>query len=449
MPDMMAMNRAYPVPERDGLWREAFAFETKQEDESSRVVRFVGSTEDVDRDGDVIQVSGWDLRPFKKNPVVLWSHDYRIPAIGKAIRVEKVEGKLTFDVEFAKREEHELADTIFRLVKGGFLRATSVGFIPKEIADRTDEEGEKLASGRLFKKQELLELSIVNVPSNPHALEEAYAKGIVTHAEMAELDALLRGPVPYTQNPVTGEDEAWDGAAARGRLVRWAGGPDPDEIDWAKLAKGFAWFDSESRETLGAYKLPHHDVRAGQLVSHRRGVIAAMVAHLGGRGGTDIPEGDRRPVYAHLAKEYAHHGMEPPEFRLLALHEQVRMLTDAGFAGQQTLQFLGASPENSGVTTEEERHQDLESMRRRIEDKICGVFGSETEKVRAELRDLTSRFILLDDGFRELAAEIREGKFPDPVCANEDPPEVRALWRRIEQSVRELRDLTHQKDGNT
>src|SRR3990167_9023558 len=45
-----------------------------------RVLRFKISTEAKGRDGDIIRLSGWDLKRYKKNPVVLWAHDsYAFP----------------------------------------------------------------------------------------------------------------------------------------------------------------------------------------------------------------------------------------------------------------------------------------------------------------------------------------------------------------------------------
>ncbi|HUW09077.1 MAG TPA: hypothetical protein VM537_05070 [Anaerolineae bacterium] len=136
--------------------------------------------------------------------------------------------------------------------------------------------------------------------------------------------------VKYQAHTKAEETRPWDGEAARRRLAEWAGGPDKENIDWGKYRKGFAWFDSEKKETFEAYKLPHHDVADGSIVTVWNGVKAAMSALLGARGGTDIPEGDRRGVYDHLAKHYRQFDKEVPEFRAEAQREvmggQARML---------------------------------------------------------------------------------------------------------------------------
>ena len=36
----------------------------------------VASTNSVDRHGEIVDNNGWDLKSFKKNPVILWGHDH-------------------------------------------------------------------------------------------------------------------------------------------------------------------------------------------------------------------------------------------------------------------------------------------------------------------------------------------------------------------------------------
>ena len=150
---------------------------------AERTLEFTGSTEALDRDGEVILAKGWELANYKKNPVFLWAHNYMEPPIGRAIEVRKGDGALQFQIEFADRETYEKADTIHRLYQGGFLKAVSVGFIPHEWEDGDGVESPR----RTYKKQELLELSAVSVPSNPEALVGARESGIITVKEFKSL----------------------------------------------------------------------------------------------------------------------------------------------------------------------------------------------------------------------------------------------------------------------
>jgi HK97 family phage prohead protease len=138
-------------------------------DGEDRAARFVFSTSDVDRDNDTIDQSGWDLTAFRANPVILWAHDHRGLPVGRATEVGVRGGRLAGVVKFA---EHAFAQTVWDLVRGGFLRAVSVGFRALEWT-RDDARG-----GVNFKRQELLEVSICPVPANQNALLAASASGI-------------------------------------------------------------------------------------------------------------------------------------------------------------------------------------------------------------------------------------------------------------------------------
>ena len=62
---------------------------------------FVLSTDDVDRHGDVVAADGWNLVFYRRNPVLLWAHDYRRPAIGRALNLWAEPHRLLARMEFA------------------------------------------------------------------------------------------------------------------------------------------------------------------------------------------------------------------------------------------------------------------------------------------------------------------------------------------------------------
>jgi HK97 family phage prohead protease len=131
-------------------------------DEDTSTLEAIFSTEDEDRHGDIVR-QNWDLKQFKKNPVILNSHNYwsATDVIGKAEKITVKNGQLEGKIKFAV-EENPIAKIVFDLYKGGFLNAFSVGFIPKEFSER----GEIL-------KSELLEISAVSVPANAYALAKS------------------------------------------------------------------------------------------------------------------------------------------------------------------------------------------------------------------------------------------------------------------------------------
>src|SRR5262249_29440680 len=93
---------------------------------------------------------------------------------------------------------------------------------------------------------------------------------------------------------------------ARDRLWTWAAG------DLAKYRRGFAYVDGDGKDK-GQYKLPHHDVIAGELQVVWRGVAAAWAAVSGARADMGLSASDQKAVKAHLAKHYAQFGKDVPD----------------------------------------------------------------------------------------------------------------------------------------
>lgn len=146
-------------------------------DAAARTKRFVFSDATVDHAGDSIDPKGWNLSVFKRNPVALFSHMSWDPPIGRASNVKVQDGQLVGDIEFASADVYDFADTIFRLVDGGYLKAVSVGFKPDEYVFTNDKNR---PYGIDFTKQTLLEISVCPVPCNPNALGEARGAGVDT-----------------------------------------------------------------------------------------------------------------------------------------------------------------------------------------------------------------------------------------------------------------------------
>jgi HK97 family phage prohead protease len=106
-----------------------------------------------------------------ENPVIEWAHRYDIPAIGRADGLYADDQGLHGVVIFNHKDYDPFGWAIGQRVKAGVIRAGSVGFRPIEIELPTKEEG-KDGTTLIFRKQELLEFSICNVPANPFALSK-------------------------------------------------------------------------------------------------------------------------------------------------------------------------------------------------------------------------------------------------------------------------------------
>jgi len=160
---------------------------------SDRVVPFWASDQRVDRHGDIVK-QNFDFSEYAHNPVVPFSHDWDMPPVGNAIDWKVLERK-DADYEgpalrlldlFASKETWEWADTVFRLVKAGFLRTSSIGFYPKKVWDIKDPAARKTLglgpNGLVLDENVLLEHSPTTIPANPGtyaAFAHAKSKGLL------------------------------------------------------------------------------------------------------------------------------------------------------------------------------------------------------------------------------------------------------------------------------
>jgi HK97 family phage prohead protease len=134
------------------------------------------STFDLDRYQERIDPKGWDFKRYMDNPVVEWAHCYSIPAIGKIEGLNIDDNGLHGLVFFNDKSFDSFGWSIGQRVKAGCIRAGSVGFRVMEI-EIPDKEMAKDGTSLIFRKQELLEFSICNVPANPFALTSEKVKG--------------------------------------------------------------------------------------------------------------------------------------------------------------------------------------------------------------------------------------------------------------------------------
>ena len=131
-------------------------------------------------------------------------------------------------------------------------------------------------------------------------------------------------------------EAAWDGPANESRLKIG------ESADYYR--KAYAWVDPDKDATAkAAYRFIHHEVdSAGTIGAANVKACANGIGILnGGRGGTDIPDGDREGVYRHLASHLKDAGKEPPELKSFGLMERRAF---------PALELRAAVPETEGET---------------------------------------------------------------------------------------------------
>ncbi|MBI5522920.1 MAG: HK97 family phage prohead protease [Desulfarculus sp.] len=215
-------------------------FEVSQVDEAARTFWAVASTGGVDRQGDLIESAGWQVDNFLKNPVIPWAHDYAAPPVAKALAVRVQGDKLLFQAQFPTAQEYAFADTIYKLYRGGYLRAFSVGFAPLESRVVVHQVEGRAHTGNHYLKQELYEISCVTLPANPQALAQLALKGLSANGLFPSTPSASASPAggPGTPPPLPAASPA-----ARAILAHCALG---------------ALVESRLRYHLGL--LPHRDI---------------------------------------------------------------------------------------------------------------------------------------------------------------------------------------------
>jgi len=182
-------------------------------------------TEQVARDGMVLDADGLNTRAFEKNPVVLWSHgtDPRRgdEPVGRAFNIREGGDGMLADVEFA---EDDFAQRIEQKVRNGFINAVSVGWRTEDI----DRSGDAPTVTR----SDMTEFSFVAVPADTDALVKERKQGDDLRHRIAALENELEGiraqatatspseSVGSGGTPSESSEEDRDDAQQRTRYVR-------------------------------------------------------------------------------------------------------------------------------------------------------------------------------------------------------------------------------------
>lgn len=182
-------------------------------DSKKRTMTFTISDESVNRYGQKVLVSGWDLKNFKKNGPLLVNHDSLSVdgVVGKSTRVwiDNQKKRLMGTFEFLPEGMSAKADLLWNLYDNDFMNSVSAGYIVnwEKATFRKNEKDPAVT----FDGQELLECSLATIPANPNArkdmLKNAMDLGIINEEmiKKAGLD-LEHDPVIEIKEPEVEKD---------------------------------------------------------------------------------------------------------------------------------------------------------------------------------------------------------------------------------------------------
>ncbi len=139
-------------------------FELKDFSDKERSFLAVASTDSPDRFKDIIMVDGWELKNYRKNPVLMAFHAYHTLPVGRSLEeFADTKGKihrLMFRPQFALYPD---TMRMYEMYRDGFLKGFSVGFLPVKSEPIKDDKKKKeddhpfFHTPLRFLKQELLE----------------------------------------------------------------------------------------------------------------------------------------------------------------------------------------------------------------------------------------------------------------------------------------------------
>lgn len=128
---------------------------------------FIVSDETINSYGFVVLTAGIDTAYFEKNPVMFYMHNRENGIVGRWENLRKENGKLLADAVFD--DSTELAKQVQNQVLKGFLRSASIG-IDNVVKDNVNGVETVI-------KCCLVEISIVDIPSNKNAVKLYRKKG--------------------------------------------------------------------------------------------------------------------------------------------------------------------------------------------------------------------------------------------------------------------------------
>lgn len=147
-------------------------------DEENCGATFVITSDQQDRDGDVIRPRGLRLDSFKRSPVWFWNHQQEPIPIGTSwhpktgqVMVQALDNQVIATCYFDP--EDEFAMKIFGKIKRRMISACSIGFVPEKmdrLRDKANRDRMSQPAGYDVEEAELVEVSIVGLGSNRQAL---------------------------------------------------------------------------------------------------------------------------------------------------------------------------------------------------------------------------------------------------------------------------------------
>lgn len=170
---------------------------------ADRTCSYVASDQTLDADREIVRAAGWTFERFKLNAPFVDCHNYASLAylLGN-VKAWRVEGRtLVEDVQFLPEGVSALADLAWKMTAAGFLKAVSVGFLPKRVRARWRDEKDFASAcvelglttevaaeaNAIIWDQDQTELSACLIGVNPSAVAKAHTAGALVDEDFHKL----------------------------------------------------------------------------------------------------------------------------------------------------------------------------------------------------------------------------------------------------------------------
>lgn len=238
----------------------------------------------VDKDGDIIVSGAIGQQDVRLQP----AHDWQNYMIGKAVVYEEGQ-KMVADFKFNLKttDGKDWYESLkFDQEVGEPLQEWSFGF---DILD-SEEETRDGTRVRLLKKLAVHEISPVLL-------------GAGVNTRTTEIKEVKTA---FARHSTGTDDSAWSAADNRKRVRQ-----DEKRAYYGRI---YAWYDPDGEEgAKGTYRFIHHfvDEDGAPGKASIRACVNAIAVLNGGRGGTTIPDADRKAVWNHVAGHLKDADLDP------------------------------------------------------------------------------------------------------------------------------------------
>lgn len=340
------------------LKRKTFGFELKQLSDDGTGTARIATLNVVDKDGDVARPGDFGEQMVAVQPAHNWSH----PMLGKAqIHEEGNEVLASFRLNLKSTSGREWYEVLkFDLENGPPIQEWSYGYDAKDF-EMGEFEGQRVR--------------FLNKPGGSGIKVHEISPVLLGAGENTATLNIKSGDKRATPRHHTATDDAPWSAATNRKRVR------------ADEATGYyngiyAWRDPEGDVgAKGTWKFIHHfvdeDGKSGD--ASTRACSNGIAVLNGARGGTTIPDADRKGVWKHLAGHLKDADLEPPELKQVASGKQfateIKETTQAAYDLQDRvaalanrLESVKALRENDGRELSVPRVKDLQTTLAALKD---------------------------------------------------------------------------------